>query len=126
MFSIFTDQQRLTAAKRIIRHVAGVLELPLSVRLWDGAIVPLGKNADRERFLSVDEAGVFGAMLRHPSLETLYRLYASGHIDVHGADFMVFLEIVQESRKQKGGQEVNRRSAHGFPLAQHSPAAYRP
>ena len=115
MFSIFSGQQRLTAAKRIIQHVAGVLELPLSVRLWDGAIVPLGRNADRERFLSVDDAGVFGAMLRHPSLETLYRLYASGHIDVHGADFMIFLETVQESRKQKGGQEVNRRLRTGFP-----------
>ena len=115
MFSIYSDQKRLTAAKRIIQHVAGVLELPLSVRLWDGTIVPLGKNADRERFLSVDDAGVFGAMLRHPSLETLYRLYASGHIDVHGADFMVFLEIIQESRKRKGGQEVNRRLRRGFP-----------
>ncbi|MGB7933539.1 MAG: cyclopropane-fatty-acyl-phospholipid synthase family protein [Gammaproteobacteria bacterium] len=115
MFSIYSDQKRLTAAKRILRHVAGVLELPLSVRLWDGSIVALGTNADRERFLSVDDAGVLGALLRHPSLETLYRLYASGHIDVHGADFMVFLEIVQKSRKQKGGQEVNRRLRQGFP-----------
>jgi cyclopropane-fatty-acyl-phospholipid synthase len=115
MFSLFSGQQRLRAATRIIRHVAGVLELPLSVRLWDDTLVPLGKHADRERFLSIDDAGVFGALLRRPSLETLYRLYASGHIDVHGADFMVFLEIIQESRKQKGGQEVNRRLRAGFP-----------
>jgi cyclopropane-fatty-acyl-phospholipid synthase len=115
MYSFFSGQQRLAAAKRIIQHVAGVLEVPLSVRLWDGTIVPLGKNADRELFLSVDDSGVFGAILRHPSLETLYRLYASGHIDVHGADLMVFLEIIQESRKHKGGQEVNRRLRAGFP-----------
>jgi len=115
MHGIISEQNRLTAAKRIIDHVAGVLELPLSIRLWDGTIIPLGKDADRKRFLSVDDAGVFGAILRHPSLETLYRLYASGHIDVHGADFMVFLEIIQESRKQKGGQVVNRRLRAGFP-----------
>jgi cyclopropane-fatty-acyl-phospholipid synthase len=115
MYSIFSGQQHLAAAKRIIQHVAGVLQVPLSVRLWDGTIVPLGKNADRELFLSVDDPGVFGTILRHPSLETLYRLYASGHIDVHGADFMVFLEIIQESRKHQGGQEVNRRLRAGFP-----------
>jgi cyclopropane-fatty-acyl-phospholipid synthase len=115
MFNIFSDQQRLTAAIRIIQHVAGALDLPVSVRLWEGTIVPLGTNADRERFLSVDDAGVVGALLRRPSLETLYRLYASEHIDVHGADFMFFLELVQAHRKRIGGQVVRRRLRRGFP-----------
>ena len=115
MFNIFSDQQRLTAAKRIIQHVAGALDLPIAVRLWEGTIIPLGENADRERFLSVDDAGVFGALLRRPSLETLYRLYASGHIDVHGADFMVFLELVQAHRKRLGGQVVSRRLRTSIP-----------
>ena len=68
MVNIFSDQQRLTAAKRIIQHVANALDLPISVRLWEGTIVPLGENADRERFLSVDDAGVFGALLRRAEI----------------------------------------------------------
>ncbi|MEN8109102.1 MAG: cyclopropane-fatty-acyl-phospholipid synthase family protein [Pseudomonadota bacterium] len=115
MFNMFSDQRRLSAAKLIIQHVATVLDLPISIRLWDGTIVPLGKSADPERFLSVDGAGVFGALLRRPSLETLYRLYASGYFDFHGADFMTFLEIVQAHRKKIGGQEVRRRMRKGFP-----------
>jgi cyclopropane-fatty-acyl-phospholipid synthase len=115
MFNLFSDQRRLMAAKKIIQHVANVLDLPVSVRLWDGTIVPLGKQADRERFFAIDDAGVFGSLLRRPSLETLFRLFASGHIDVHGADFMTFLELVQERRKQQHGHVVNRRLRAGFP-----------
>ena len=115
MFNMFSDQRRLSAAKFIIQHVAAALDLPISIRLWDGAIVPMGKNADPGLFLSVDDAGVFGSLLRRPSLETLYRLYASGYFDVHGADFMTFLEIVQEHRKKMGGQVVRRRLRRGFP-----------
>jgi cyclopropane-fatty-acyl-phospholipid synthase len=115
MFSLFSDKQRLTAAKRVIRHVAAAVDLPLSLQLWDGTLVPLGTRADPDTFFSVDDAGVFGALLRHPSLETLYRLYASGHIDLNGADFLVFLETVQEHRKRIGGQEVRRRLRKGFP-----------
>lgn len=115
MFEIISDQKRLAAAKLLVDHMGSVLDLPISIRLWDGTIVPLGQRADPERFLSVDSAGVFGALLRRPSLGTLYRLYASGHIDVHGADFMTFLEIVQARRKEKGGKEVGRRLRSGFP-----------
>jgi cyclopropane-fatty-acyl-phospholipid synthase len=115
MFHFFSDQRRLTAAKHIIQHIGNVLDLPVSVRLWDGTIVPLGKQADRERFFSIDDVGVFGSLLRRPSLETLFRLFASGHIDVHGADFMTFLELVQVRRKQQHGHVVNRRLRAGFP-----------
>jgi len=115
MFNLFSDQRRLGAAKLVIRHVAAALNLPISMRLWDGTIVPLGKDADPARFMSIDGAGVFGSLLRRPSLETLYRLYASGYIDVHGADFMTFLEIVQAHRKKIGGQEARRRMRKGFP-----------
>lgn len=115
MFNIYSDQRRLNAAIIIIQHVAAVLDLPISIRLWDGTMVPLGKNADSRHFLSVEGAGVCGSLLRRPSLGTLYRLYASGCIDVHGADFMTFLEIVQDRRKQKGGKVVRRRLRTGFP-----------
>ena len=115
MLNLFSDQRRLDAAKLIIQHVASVLDLPISFRLWDGTILPLGKNANPDRFFSVDNAGVLGALLRKPSLETLYRMYAQGHFDMHGADFMTFLEIVQAYRKKQGGQIVRRRMRSGFP-----------
>jgi len=95
MSGFFSDQQRLTAAKLIIQHAAKALDLPLSLRLWDGTTSPLGRDADPERFFSVDDAGVFGALLRRPSLETMFSLYASGHFDVNDADFIVFVEVVQ-------------------------------
>ncbi len=115
MINIFSDQRRLDAAKRIIRHIATALDLPVSIRLWSGDILPLGESANQEQFVSVDDAGVFGALLRRPSLQTLYRLYASGHIDVHGTDFMTLMEVIQTHRKQMGSKLVRRRLRSGFP-----------
>ena len=115
MPSLFSEQQRLHAARRLAAHLAAALDLPVSLRLWDGTIVPLGSNADPTRFFSVAHVGVFGALLRRPNLETLYRLFACGHLDIHGADFMDFLEIVQQRRKAQGSKKLWRRLRRGFP-----------
>lgn len=39
-----TDR-RLQAARTVIAHVAGHLQADLSVRLWDGQVLPLGPGA---------------------------------------------------------------------------------
>jgi cyclopropane-fatty-acyl-phospholipid synthase len=60
----------------------------LSVRLWNGDVIPLGSNVDPDLFISLSGPGVIGSLLRRPSLETLTRLYAKGHIDFQGGDLM--------------------------------------
>ena len=32
-----TERDQLNAARRILKHVGEVLDMPLSVRLWDGS-----------------------------------------------------------------------------------------
>lgn len=44
-----SDPRRLNAAREIFEHLAERLDTPFSVRLWDGSIVPLGRDADRAR-----------------------------------------------------------------------------
>lgn len=117
MPSLFSDPQRLHAAQRLTKHLAAVLDLPISLRLWDGSLLPLGQDADPDRFLAVEHPGVLGALLRRPTLETLYRMFARGHLDVHGDDFMGFLELVQQRRKQMGARKLWKRLRGGFPWA---------
>lgn len=86
------DDRRLQAAKRLVEVVAQQLNAKISVRLWDGSILPLGQEADPEVYASIRGPGVIGALLRRPSLENVIRHYARGDIDFHGADFMSFVE----------------------------------
>ncbi len=100
MAVLFSDQKLLDSARRIARHLALVVDLPISVRLWDGSTIPLGRDADDTKCLVIAGPGVVGAMLRRPTLETLFRCYADGRLDVQGTDFLTLLEIVRQKREQ--------------------------
>jgi cyclopropane-fatty-acyl-phospholipid synthase len=92
------DQQRLQAARRILEHLAGVLDAHFSVRLWDGSLVPLGKNVEPGFFISVSGPGVIGSILRRPTLENILKYYASGELGFHGGNLIQFGEVARAKR----------------------------
>ena len=94
------DKQRLRAARRIFQHLGQVLDAQFSVRLWDGSLVPLGKNVDPRFFISISGPGVIGSILRRPTLENILRHYASGALDFHGGNLIEFGEAAR-ARKAK-------------------------
>jgi cyclopropane-fatty-acyl-phospholipid synthase len=89
------DDKRLSAARDIFTHLAEQLDAPFSVRLWDGSTVPLGRDADDTYCITISDASVLGAILRRPTLETLARHYAAGHIDFEGGDLLTFVEMAR-------------------------------
>lgn len=89
------DRKRLEAARAILDHLAGKIDTPFSVELWDGSLVPLGPSADGRYRIVIDGAGTLGALLRRPQLETLARLYATGRIDFRGADLITMIEAAR-------------------------------
>ncbi|QDV79992.1 SAM-dependent methyltransferase [Botrimarina mediterranea] len=98
------DAKRLEAAKRLFGMIGQKLGAEISVRLWDGSVVPMGPNADPNIGLSIRGPGVIGALLRRPSLETVIRQYATGGVDFYGADFIDFADKarVKNSRRRVG------------------------
>ncbi len=98
------DAKRLEAAKRLFGMIGQKLGAEISVRLWDGSVVPMGPNADPNIGLSIRGPGVIGALLRRPSLETVIRQYATGGVDFYGADFIDFADKarVKNSRSRVG------------------------
>lgn len=92
------DARRLAAARSILEHLGARLDTPFVVELWDGSTVPLGPAADGRYRLVIDGAGTLGALLRRPSLETIARLYAGGHLDFRGADLITLVEAARAKR----------------------------
>ncbi len=96
----FSDQRRLEAARRLFEHLAKIVDVPFSLRLWDGATVPLGRGADGGPCVSIGGPEVLGSLLRRPSLDNLFRHYVHGRIEVDGADLITCFEAVRRERKR--------------------------
>ena len=78
-----TDK-RAEAARRIAEHVAGHLQADLSLKLWDGTVVPLGPGARSDILISIRSPAVIRRLIFSPKLMTVFELYAADDIDIEG------------------------------------------
>ncbi len=103
----FSDQGRLEAARRLFEQIGALTDLPFSIRLWDGSLIPLSQSADKEFFLSLSGPGVIGSLLRRPTYENLLLHYAQGHIDLQG-DLLDFAALIRARRSKKSLRKISR------------------
>ena len=92
-----TDTAALRRMRRILAHVAATLDAPVSVRLWDGKLYPLGKEAESAVVIAIDDAGVVPSLLRWPTLENVLKQYALGRISVAGGDLIELAELARSA-----------------------------
>ena len=81
------DDKLITAARRAIALVRDTVDLPLSVRLWDGSLEPLGAGAG-DLALRIETPGVLPSLLRRPTLDRAIRHYAHGRLDIEGGSWV--------------------------------------
>lgn len=96
------DQKQLRLVTELVDYLRPRLNASVSIRLWDGSLVPLGENVEPGLEISVSGPGVVGTFLRRPTADTLMRLYARGAIDYSGADLLTLIEKarVKNSRQK--------------------------
>jgi cyclopropane-fatty-acyl-phospholipid synthase len=97
----FSAETQLKSIKDLLNSVAAPLDLNASVRLWNGDIVPLGASADGRYTIELSGPGVIGSLIRRPTLETIVRLYATGHIKFLGGDLIEFSEAFKTERSNR-------------------------
>ncbi|MSU33869.1 MAG: class I SAM-dependent methyltransferase [Pedosphaera sp.] len=95
-----SEPKQLAAARTVLEHVAELINARVSLRLWDGSFVPLGRDVDPELFVSIRGPGVIGLLLRWPTLDNLLRQYATGGVDCHGGDLMKFGDVARIDRSR--------------------------
>lgn len=81
-----TDEadHRIQAARTVIAHLAGHLQADLSVRLWDGQVLPLGPGARSDIQIVISGPAVIRRLLLKPGLMTLFELFATGGLAIEG------------------------------------------
>ncbi|HEB91820.1 MAG TPA: class I SAM-dependent methyltransferase [Deltaproteobacteria bacterium] len=78
-----------------------VLDLDLSVRLWDGSLVPLGRNVESPFEIVLSEAGILSSLIRRPTPENLVLHYAKGNLAIEGGSPEAFLETVRRRGRRR-------------------------
>ncbi|SMP50401.1 cyclopropane-fatty-acyl-phospholipid synthase [Neorhodopirellula lusitana] len=101
MGSPFSAATQLESIKELLNSVAEPLDLNTSVRLWNGELIPLGTKTDGRYTIALSGPGVIGSLIRRPTLETIVRLYATGHIRFEGGDLMEFTEAFKTERSNR-------------------------
>ena len=105
----FSAAAQLRSIKRVLAELRGPLDLNVSVRLWNGDLVPLGNEVDGKYTIEFSGPGVIGSLLRRPTLETLVRLYATGHVSFEGADLIEFSSALRTARSNsKRLKQINK------------------
>jgi len=82
------DDKRLVAARRLLKHAAQELQADLSVRLWNGEIVPLGPQARQDVLLTIESPDAISRLVRRPRLTTLVELLATGELGIEGGTLL--------------------------------------
>ena len=107
MFSTDARQRKqIKRATELINYLRTKLNSPVSVRLWDGSLIPLGENVHEGMEIVLSGPGVIGSMLRRPKADTLLRLYAKGSIDFVGADMTTFIEKARVKNSRQKSRKV--------------------
>ena len=117
--NLFSDQRRLQSAQRIFRHLANQLDIPLSIQLWDGSMIPLSRSKAPQGRLVIAGAWVLGSVLRKPSLDRLFQHYANGNLRIEDISLIDLLTLVREQRKAETIRWQDLRK--GFPWARIMP-----
>ncbi|MEQ1578727.1 MAG: class I SAM-dependent methyltransferase [Hyphomicrobium sp.] len=74
----------LAAARTLAQDIARHLDIDASVRLWDGSLVPLGREVSGDLKLTIASPGTIASILRWPTLDRMIQHYAHGNIGLEG------------------------------------------
>lgn len=102
------NDKRLKATRELAEHVAAQLNAPFSLQLWDGSLVPLGREVEPGYKIVVRSAGTLGSLLRRPSMANLARHYALGNVDLQGDDLITMIEKARARRVKFRAKELSK------------------
>ncbi len=96
----------LHSLKEMAAIVAEHLDADLSLKLWDGTYVPLGKDAADHPAVVITDPGAISSLLRWPTLDRVIRLYAHGKIDFEGGTLIDIAEALGSKSTRRRFKQV--------------------
>jgi len=85
--------------RHLAEHLAPKLDANLTLALWDGSTIPLGRDATGELRIALRSPRILTRLVRTPRLATLIEGFASGDIAIEGGTLLDLAERVPSTRK---------------------------
>jgi len=108
------EQKQLKAARALLTLVGEQLEVDMSVKLWDGSVVPLGDEVNSDLLIIIRHPGVITSLLRRPGLESVIRHYVKGMIDFEGGTIYDIGKLLAFKRTRGKLKKIPRRAVLNF------------
>jgi cyclopropane-fatty-acyl-phospholipid synthase len=80
--------RQIAAARRVVAHLAETLDANLSVRLWNGERLPLGKSVADDLGFAINTPQALTRLVRKPKFSTLIELLADGGVEIEGGTLL--------------------------------------
>ena len=90
IFSQKSELELTKHASKLVRDIADKLDLDVSVKLWDGSLIPLGPNVSSDLIISIASPAVLSSLVRRPSLDRAIQHYIYKDIDFIGGSLIEF------------------------------------
>ena len=103
-----SDSELAQIAASLIKEIGEKLDANISVKLWDGTLVPLGTNVTSNHIISIASPGVIASLLKGPSLDKLIRHYIHKKIDFEGGTLFDIAEPLVFSHTRKRLKEIKK------------------
>lgn len=106
------QQQQVAAVTAIAEKLASTIDIDAHLKLWDGTLLPLGRNVKSPLAIEIAGPGVIAAILRKPTLDNIIRHYVHGHLDFSGGT------LIELGRSlNRGGRSVRIKGLEAVKLA---------
>lgn len=108
MFKKKTDVELADIAAELIKEISQKLDVDMSIKLWDGRVLPLGPNATSDLKLIIAHPGVIASLLKGPSLDKIIRHYIHKNLDFEGGTLFDIGEQIVFNKSRKRIKEISK------------------
>lgn len=105
------------ALTTLAQDLAVTLDAPLSLKLWDGSLLPLGQpdtlentaGSNGKLAIIIADPGAVPSLMRRPTLDRVIRLYAHGKIGFEGGTLIDFGEVFSDKSTRRKLKKISKR-----------------
>lgn len=108
MWKAKSDTELADSAAKLIDQLADKLDANMSVELWDGRRLPLGRNVTSDHLVKIASPGVVASLLKGPSLDKIIRHYIHKKIDFEGGTLFDILQPLVFARTRRRLKEISK------------------
>lgn len=95
--------------RRLASYIGERLQADVSLKLWDGSLIPLGSSARSDLAFVIRSPGAVRRLMLSPKLTTFFALLASGDLDIEGGSFLEAVRRIDHRKALRIGRSLDKR-----------------